>query len=167
MPIYEFYCSHCNMVFNFLSKSVKSNIKPNCPRCRHRKLAKLISSFAFTGKAVESSGGDDLPIDEAKMERAMTSLASEVEGIKQDDPRQAAKLMRKFSAMTGLEMNKGVKEAINRLESGENPEKIEAEMGNLMNGQEDPFIMPDKKKGNNRKGNKRLPPVRDKTLYEM
>lgn len=167
MPIYEFYCSRCNTVFNFFSKTINKAARPSCPKCRHGKLEKLISSFAFTGKAVESSGGADLPIDETKMERAISSLAGEVEGINQDDPRQAAKLMRKFSDMTGLEMGRGMKEAINRLEAGEDPDKIEADMDNLMNGQDDPFVMPDKKKGRNKKRKTRLPPVRDKTLYEM
>ncbi|OGV57659.1 MAG: hypothetical protein A2283_02960 [Lentisphaerae bacterium RIFOXYA12_FULL_48_11] len=167
MPIYEFYCSNCNMIFNFLSKAVNSGKRPACPRCKHRKLEKLISSFAFTGKAVESPRGNDLPIDETKMERAISSLAGEAEGINQDDPRQAAKLMRKFSDMTGLEMGKGMKEAINRLEAGEDPGKIEADMDDLLNGQEDVFLMPDKKDGKNRKVKQKLPPVRDKTLYEL
>ena len=164
MPIYEFYCSECNTVFNFYSKTVNTSKKPNCPGCGKKKMERMLSAFAMTGKAVEPGPGGDLPIDEAKMERAISSLASEAGNIKENDPRQAAKLMRKFSDMTGLELGPGLKNAMNRLEAGEDPEKIEAEMGDLGSGEEEPFILPDKKSG---KGLKKLPPRHDKTLYEL
>ena len=130
MPIYEFYCSQCNIVLNFFSRIVNTTKNPVCPHCRKRKLERMCSVFALTGKAAESPG-DDLQVDQARMERAMTSLAGEAENIKDDDPRQAAKLMRKFTDMTGLDLGAGMKQAINRLEAGEDPEKIEADMGDL------------------------------------
>ena len=164
MPIYEFYCSGCNTVFNFFSKTVNTRKKPVCPGCGKSKLEKMFSAFAMTGKAVESAPGGDLPIDEAKMERAISSLAGEAANINENDPRQAAKLMRKFSDMTGLELGGGMKNAMDRLEAGEDPQKIEAEMGDLCNGQEDPFILPDRKSG---KVAKKQQPRHDKTLYEM
>jgi len=84
--------------------------------------------FAVTGKA--SEGGDgDLPIDETKMEKAMEMMTREAENINEDDPRQAAKLMRKLTEMTGVELGGGMQEAIRRMENGEDPEAIEAEMG--------------------------------------
>jgi hypothetical protein len=67
----------------------------------------MVSRFAVTAKSKNSgddSGMPDLPIDEAKMERAIESLASEAENINEDDPRQAADLMRKLSNMTGLKL---------------------------------------------------------------
>ena len=166
MPIYEFYCSKCNVVFNFFSKSVDAGKRPSCPRCRKQKLEKLISSFAMTGKAVDSGASPDMPIDESKMERAMATLAGEAEKIKSDDPKQAAKLTRKFTDMTGIEMGGNMKEALNRLEAGEDPQKIEAEMGDLMNGGDDPFVLPEKG-GRGRKTGKKPPPALDKRLYEM
>jgi hypothetical protein len=52
------------------------------------------------------------------------------------------------------------------MESGEDPEKIEQEMGDLM-GDDDPFIMPDKK----RKGGASSAPSRvlrrDPKLYDL
>ena len=65
--------------------------------------------------------------------------------------------------MTGVEFSGGMEEALKRLETGENPEQIEAELGNLMEGEEDPFVLPGKK----RKGGRKAPPARDQTLYEM
>ena len=161
MPIYEFYCSDCNTLFNFFSKTINTTKQPACPKCRKRKLERQVSAFAMTGKAKEG-GGDDLPFDEAKMEKAVTALASQAENIKEDDPRQAAQLMRKFSSMTGMELGKGMTEALNRMESGEDPDKVEKEMGDLLE-KEDPFVMPEKKGA---KGHVSAP-TRDETLYEL
>jgi len=122
-----------------------------------------VSMFAAVGKAREDDGAGDLPVDESRMEQAMESLAGEAESMDEDDPRQAAQLMRRFSKMTGMEFNEGMQAALSRLEAGEDPEKIETEMGGDMEG-EDPFVMP----GQGRKGHsRRLPPAHDANLYEM
>ena len=71
-----------------------------------------MSVFAVTGKASESDDMDDLPIDESRMEKAMQALAGEAENLNEDDPRQAADLMRKLTDMTGLELGSGMQEAL-------------------------------------------------------
>ena len=108
MPIYEFYCEDCNTIFNFFSKSVNTNKKPKCPKCKTKTLSRQMSAFAITGKAKEDSDMDDMPFDEAKMEKAMQMLAGEAENMNEDDPRQAANLMRKLTDMTGLELGPGM-----------------------------------------------------------
>ena len=163
MPIYEFYCSDCHTIFNFLSRTINTSKRPLCPKCRKHKLERQVSAFAMTGKAKEGGGADDLPFDESKMEKAVMGLASEAENIKDDDPRQAAQLMRKFTKMTGMELGKGMTEALNRMEAGEDPDAVEKEMGDLLE-HEDPFQMSEKKGG---KGAKTRPPARDETLYEL
>jgi len=163
MPIYEFYCEDCNTIFNFFSKTINTTKTPGCPKCDRKKLNRQMSCFAVTGKASEDKDMDDLPIDEGKMEKAMQMLAREADKINEDDPRQAANLMRKLSDMTGLELGAGMNEALKRLESGENPDQIEAEMGNLLEGEE-PFLLPDKKKGFNQKSRQ---PFKDDTLYDL
>ncbi len=164
MPIYEFYCSHCNTIYNFFSKSVNTRKKPNCPTCKTRKLSRQMSAFAITGRASEDSDMDDLPFDETKMEQAMQMLAGEAENMNEEDPKQAANLMRKLTHMTGLELGPGMEEALSRMESGEDPESVEAEMGSLLED-EDPFLLPGKKgKGT---GVKRAAPKRDETLYDL
>src|SRR5210317_805365 len=155
MPIYEFYCEDCNTIFNFFSKSVNTTKTPKCPNCQKKRLSRQMSAFAFTGKATENSDADDLPFDENKMEKAMQMLAGEAEKINEDDPRQAANLMRKLSDMTGMELGPGMQEALKRMEAGEDPDAIEAEMGDLLEN-EDPFLMPEKKGG--KKGTKRAAP---------
>jgi hypothetical protein len=110
----------------------------------------------------EEAGGDMPPIDEAKMEKAMTMLASEADKINEDDPRQAAMLMRKLSDATGLNMGLGMEEALSRMERGEDPDKIESEIGDLLEG-EDLFILEAKTKT----GRKRAKPKVDETLYDL
>lgn len=169
MPIYEFFCKDCNTIFNFFARTVNTEKRPLCPKCHKRKLDRQVSMFASVGKAKETGGeggeGDDLPIDESKMERAVTELAGEAESIDESDPRSAARLMRKFSKMTGMEFGGGMEQALQRLEAGEDPDKIESEMGDLLDGEE-PFVMGGKKGGKGRRKGP-PPPLRDKTLYEM
>jgi putative FmdB family regulatory protein len=167
MPIYEFYCKKCNTIFSFLSRSVQADKRPNCPHCKKVKLEKQISLFAATSGTKESDGAGaepDLPVDESKMERAMDALAREADGISEEDPRQAANLMRKFSSMTGMELGPGMQEALTRLEAGEDPDTIEAELGDRLE-KEDPFLVPEKQ---GRPRARALPaPKRDATLHEM
>ena len=164
MPIYEFYCKDCNTIFNFFSKTVNTTKKPKCPKCKTKTLTKQISLFAVTGKAKEDGDLNDLPFDEAKMEQAMQMLAGEADKINEDDPRQAAYLMRKLSDMTSLKLGEGMDEALRRMEKGEDPEQIEAEMGDILED-EDPFSLSEKKAKSIK--TKRKEPLRDETLYDL
>jgi putative FmdB family regulatory protein len=168
MPIYEFYCPKCDTIFSFLSRSSANNSRiPSCPSCHTDSLEKLVSLFStVTGKSgtdENSSANADFPIDEGKMMSAMESLASEAGKINEDDPRDAARLMRKLSNMTGLRYQDKIEDAISRMESGEDPEAIEKEMGDSMENDEMPFVLDGKK---NKAGLKSIP-RRDDRLYEM
>ena len=166
MPIYEFYCDDCNTIFNFFSRSVNTTKQPNCPKCRTKILSRKPSVFSVTkhsGHETEAAA-DDLPMDAGKMERAMELLAGEADRINPDDPKQAANLMRKLTDMTGLELGAGMEEALRRMEKGEDPEQIEAEMGDLLENEE-PFILSEK--GGPAGKRKRPAPKTDDTLYEL
>ena len=170
MPMYEFFCPDCNTIFTFLSKSVNTVKKPSCPKCKRPDLDRMISRFAVTGKAKEPSTGEnagsDLPIDEAKMERAMETLASQAEGIDENNPRQAADLMRKFSDLTGLKLGDKMEDALARIEAGEDPEALEKEMEGL--DENDLFKLDGTGEGGSKsKGAKKRAPARDEMLYEM
>jgi len=164
MPIYEFYCERCNTIYNFFSRSVNTRKVPSCPKCENKKLTRQVSLFSVTGKATEDGDLDDLPIDESKMERAMEVLAREADRIDENDPKQAANLMRKLTDMTGLELGSNMEEALRRMERGEDPEQVEAEMGDLLE-EEEPFLLPGgKKKGG---GSVKPAPKKDDTLYDL
>jgi putative FmdB family regulatory protein len=162
MPIYEFYCERCNTIFSFYSKTINTSKKPACPWCKEMSLRRLLSSFSIVRKGGEEEGEDSLPFDEEKMEKAVGMLAHEAEHINEDDPRQAAQMMRKLSEMTGLRMGKGMQEALERMEAGEDPEKIEEEIGDILE-EEEPFLVSEKKAM--KQGSQA--PRRDTTLYEL
>lgn len=171
MPMYEFFCSDCNTIFTFLTKSVNTEKIPSCPKCKRPALERMLSRFAVTGKAKGGEAPDggegtpDLPIDESRMEKAMETLASEAEHIDENNPRQAADLMRKFSALTGLKLGDKMEDALSRLEAGEDPESLEQEMGDL--DENDLFKLDGMGEGGKTKLPKRKAPVRDETLYEL
>lgn len=162
MPIYEFYCDTCNVIFNFFSPRVNTGKKPDCPRCGKKELARQISTFATIGKAKEDGGDQLAGLDEAKMERAFESLMREAEHVGEADPKQMASLMRKFTAQTGINLGGSMEEALSRMEAGEDPEQVEKEMGDLLN-EENLSIELIKKKAlrENR------PPAHDEKLYEL
>ncbi|MEA3223143.1 MAG: FmdB family zinc ribbon protein [Thermodesulfobacteriota bacterium] len=164
MPIYEFYCRKCNTIYSFFSRSVNTKKIPNCPRCKDVGLQRKISVFAtISSRKDQGSADNDMPpIDEAKMEKAMPMLAGESGKINEDDPRQAAMLMRRLSDATGLTMGPGMEEALSRMERGEDPDNIEAEMGDVP-AQEEPFILESKGKRRRKKSGPRV----DETLYDL
>jgi len=87
----------------------------------------------------------------------------EAEGINEDDPRQMAQLMRKFTDKTGISMGEQMEEALSRMESGEDPDQIEQEMGDLLDS-DDAFSLDGLKK---KIGSGRRSPIHDETLYQL
>lgn len=168
MPIYEFYCPHCHTVFNFLSRSVNTTTTPACPACTKDDMTRRVSRFAWISRAGDDASEDaaedeNLPVDEATLEHAVGSLASEAEHIDENDPKAMAGLMRKFSSMTGIEYNDTMEAALSKLEAGQDPEQIEQEMGDALEGDDLPFRL----RGQKPNLRTMLPPKHDDTLYEM
>lgn len=162
MPIYEFFCKNCNMIFNFFSSSVNVDRRPLCPKCKKKKLERQMSIFS---SARHRGQEDDMPmpdLDESKMAQAMNLLEREAEHIDEENPRQAANLMRKLTDMTGMNLGPGMEEALTRMEAGEDPEQVEAEMGDLLEN-EDPFRPKDK----SARISKKRPPIKDEELYSL
>jgi len=163
MPIYEFYCGKCNTIYNFFSRSVNTETIPLCPRCKTVKLERKMSVFStISSGKVESEEDGMPPIDESRMEKAMEMLAGEADRIDEDDPRQAVSMMRKLSDAAGLNLSSGMEEALNRIERGEDPEEVEAEMGDILEN-EDPFSLENKGK----RGKRQSRPAVDETLYDL
>lgn len=161
MPVYEFYCKDCHAIFNFLARRVNTDKRPSCPRCDRPELEKQVSPFAISRNLQEQTDG--MPdLDESKMEQAMLTMAGEMENLSEDDPRAMARFMRRFSDLTGMALGDGAEEALQRLEAGEDPEQVEAEMGDLFD--DDNLFAQKQLKGLKRRY---LPPERDETLYSL
>jgi putative FmdB family regulatory protein len=164
MPIYEFYCDSCNVIFNFFSSRINTSTRPDCLRCGKKELSRQMSTFATIGKAGEEQEDMMAGMDESKMEEAFGSLMQEAEGMNEDDPRQMATLMRKFTEKTGMNLGDTMEEAISRMEKGEDPDRIEKEMGDQLEG-DDLFSFEGMKK---KVLNTEKPPAsHDDTLYEL
>lgn len=130
MPIYEFYCSHCHTLFNFYSSVIDTEARPACPRCQKPELERRPARFAtlkHTGDTEPDPFGD---LDEDRLAGVMESMMGELEGLDEDgDPRQIAGLFRRFGEASGLEMGPRMEEMMSRLEAGEDPDRLEAEIG--------------------------------------
>src|SRR5687768_1158622 len=140
MPIYEFACPKCRKIFNFLSKRITPEGLPTCPKCGNKKMVKQMSRFAMsrglkepspTGAMVE--GDESMPdMDDPHVMRAMSELERDMEHMDENNPRHMAHMMRKMKdIMPAGTMPKELDVAIKRLEAGEDPEKIEEEMGDI------------------------------------
>ena len=149
MPIYEFACPKCRRIYSFLSKRVKPDHLPACPKCGNKKLSKQLSRFAMTRglQAAPAAGpGDEssppMPdMDDPRVERAMMEMERDMAGLDENNPRHMAHMMKKMkNLMPPGAMPKELDIAIKRLEAGEDPEKIEADMsdvlGNFLGGSE-------------------------------
>jgi putative FmdB family regulatory protein len=178
MPIYEFYCHHCHRVMSFLSRAINTEKTPACPHCGRADLARRVSAFAISKGRKEEPKPEAPPgpdVDEARLEKAMESLAGDLDSLDENDPKQGAQLMRRLFSATGMPIQGGMAEALRRMEAGEDPEKIEEEMGGVL--EQDPFGgllggeagETDPDSGRKRLGRLRrmLPPTHDTELYEM
>jgi len=136
MPIYEFACPKCRRIFSFLSKRVNPDRLPVCPKCGNKKMARQMSRFAMPRGVKEpavADEGDAMPdVDESKVMRAMSELERDMDHFDENNPKHMAHMMRKMKeAMPPGVMPKEIDVAIKRLEAGEAPEKIEADMGDM------------------------------------
>lgn len=143
MPIYEYACPKCRVIFNFLSKRIKPDRSPVCPRCGNRNLSKQISRFAAVRGLKEPTPKTDAPTDESpipdmddpRVERAMLEMERDMEHLDENNPRHMAHMMRKMKDfMPAGSVPKELDVAIKRLEAGEDPEKIEEDMGDVLDG---------------------------------
>lgn len=141
MPIYEYACPKCRVIFNFLSKRVKPGRLPVCPKCGNKKMTKQMSRFAMSrglkepaAKPEPESGGPPTPdFDDPRMEHAMIEMERDMEHLDENNPKHMAHMMRKMKdLMPPGTVPKELDVAIKRLEAGEDPEKIEADMGDVL-----------------------------------
>jgi len=140
MPIYEYACPKCRVIFNFLSKRINPDRLPACPKCGNKKMSKQVSRFAMSRHLKEPAAKPETPdgqppmpeFDNPRVERAMMEMERDMEHLDENNPKHMAHMMRKMKdLMPPGTMPKDLDVAIKRLEAGEDPEKIEADMGDL------------------------------------
>jgi len=117
---------------------------------------------AAGGDAASEEGGGGGP-DEARLEKMMERLAGEAEKIGEDNPREAARLLRRMSAEAGLPLGAGMEEALSRLAAGEDPDQVEAELGDAL--ESEPAGAETGAAESSRPARRKLP-FRDPTLYD-
>lgn len=164
MPIYEFFCAECNTIFNFLATRVNTTAVPACPHCQ-AELSRQVSIFRTRGREAlpEEEGGLGPDLDEARIAKVMGELTRDMERCVENDPKQIAGIMRKFSDHAGVALGEEMAEALDKLEAGGDPEALQEEMGELFD-EDSNYPLFRKKKGYSRAQPR---PFRDETLYHL
>src|SRR5437868_452610 len=104
MPIYEFACPKCRVIFNFLSKTVNPDHLPTCPKCGNKKMTKQVSHFAMPRglkePAAKMDAGPDEPpmpdMEDPKVMRVMSELERDMEHMDENNPKHMAHMMKKM-----------------------------------------------------------------------
>ena len=109
------------------------------PKCGNRDMAKQVSRFALPRGLQEPAAkteGDEGPmpdVDDPRVERAMMELEKDMDHLDENNPKHMAHLMRKMKdLMPAGTVPKELDVAIKRLEAGEDPDKIEEDMGDVL-----------------------------------
>lgn len=151
MPIYEYYCERNHTVYQFYAKSLaQGKLTPKCPDNPRWPLKRVVSQFAFTGRAQEPKSNADTPAgadpaDDARMEAAMSAMEKEFDSVDENDPRAMARMMRRMSELTGEKIDGEMEEVVRKLEEGVDPESLEDRLGGDSGegGEDDPYGMGD------------------------
>ncbi|NBT49086.1 MAG: hypothetical protein EBT07_14950 [Actinobacteria bacterium] len=172
MPIYEFYSPDSHRIYSFLARRLlKEGEVPLCPDEPKNRMEKMVSAFAFTGRAkevVKKEGESEAGMD-PRMEQEMMKMADEFSKMdeKNPDPRVMGTMMRRMMEASGQKLPAEIGEMLQRLEKGENPDKLEEEYGDVMekmDGMEG--AVGQKKEDWKIRLRRRMPPRRDPKLYE-
>ena len=121
MPIFEYRCTDCNKKVSvvFRSFSAVDHSAARCPICNGSHLTRLVSRVRVIRRGLSLSGEGDNFDD------------SMLDGLDENDPRSMGRLMRQMADETGEDLGPEFGEVVNRLERGEDPEKIEKSMPEL------------------------------------
>ena len=112
MPIYEYKCEACQVQSSILVKSYTSNKKPACPKCKSKKMTKLLSTFAHH-KTVQDFHESSLPVSE--------SGSPEFFG----DPRNIGRGLEDTYKRVGAEIPESVQQEIKDAREGYIPPEVE------------------------------------------
>lgn len=125
MPIYEYRCRQCGRKQSIFWRSLSTvnEADAQCERCGSKTLTRLVSKVRVvrSGGNESAGAGDDAMLDE-------------MSNLDENDPRALGRFMRKMAAESGEDMGTEFDEVVGRLEKGEDPERIEKDMGDFFGG---------------------------------
>ena len=128
MPIYEYRCRQCGRKQSIFWRSLSAVNEANaqCERCGSKQLTRLMSRVRVVrgGGNGENAGVND------------DAMLDEMSNLDENDPRALGRFMRKMAAESGEDMGAEFDEVVGRLEKGEDPERIERDMGDVFGGDE-------------------------------
>ena len=114
MPVYEYLCLECERRFSRFFWRISDAEGAKCG-CGSEQLEQLVSKVAMHRS--EESRLDSL------------SDPSKWGDIDENDPKSMARMMKKLGGEMGEDLGPEFDEMVGRLEAGEDPESIEASMG--------------------------------------
>ncbi|MDP6793656.1 MAG: zinc ribbon domain-containing protein [Anaerolineales bacterium] len=118
MPLYEYRCQSCQRQVSIrMSYSEYDRGRPKCSHCLSDQLQRMISR-------VRVSRSEDSRMD------ALADPAN-FGDVDENDPRSIGKFMRRMGNEMGEDMGPEFDEMVGRLEAGEDPESVEADMPDL------------------------------------
>lgn len=131
MPIYEYRCQQCGRKQSIFWRSLSAvnETSTKCERCGSKQLTRLMSKVRVVRAGSRNDNSDSAgPSDDVMMD--------EMSNLDENDPRALGRFMRKMAAESGEDMGPEFDEVVSRLEKGEDPERIEKDMGDLFGGDE-------------------------------
>lgn len=143
MPIYEYYCPRNHTVYQFYARTLaQGKLTPRCPDNPAWPLQRIVSQFAFTGRAREEPAAEDQPAapggpEDARLEAAMAAMEKDFDSVDENDPRAMARMMRRMSELSGEKIDGEMEEIVRKLEEGADPESLEERFGTDADGAED------------------------------
>lgn len=161
MPIYEYFCNDCNVVFSFMSNQVAPSKIPQCPKCSSQSMIKHLSSFSSPA----SSGNTETDFDEAKVESGFTHLLDNAAQLTEKDASNLGDLMVSFTKECGYEYTESMKSTLSKISTdgkkvdGSNPKDllVELDVSTGVDGDKDRDNVTDKRK----------PPEVDPNIYQL
>jgi len=192
MPIYEYYCPDNHTIYQFFAKTLaQGESTPKCPHNPAFRMKKVVSAFAITKgggakeetaeKKPEMPGAGADPVEDARMEAAMSAMEHEFSSVDENDPKAMARMMRRMSDLTGERIDGEMEEVVRKLEEGADPDSLEDQLGGgdeSGGGMGDPYgddmgmgpggppPAPDPKEPRHRYRVRRQAPRRDPKLYD-
>src|SRR5688572_30815735 len=124
MPIYEYRCESCHRKVSIFFRSFSAVGEAACPRCGGTNLIRLMSRVAVLRGGRDDGLGDAGGGDDEFGPDPTAMLA----GLDENDPRSVARWARRMSSEMGEPMEPEFEEALNRIESGEDPDRVMEQM---------------------------------------